>query len=180
MNREQAIALLKILKTAYQRFYADMTREEAENTINLWVDMFAHEDPQLVINATKDLINSFKYPPTIADVKERMYKITHANEDDNMEMWNAIKRAIRNSSYNSVEEFERLPDMCKKFVGTPMQLREWAIDPEYNDGVIKGQFLKQVEILKQRKKDDNMMLPSTKAFIAQLAEQLDNDIKYLN
>ena len=172
MNREQTIAILKVLKVAYPRFYAEMSKKEAEDTINLWQEMFSNDNPALVTAEVKDLVNSFKFPPTIADVKDKMYELTKQDTETPVEIWNAIKKAMRNSAYNAVEEFERLPEVAKKFVGSPNQLREWAIGTDYNDGVVKGQFFKQVEVIKQREKDNALMLPETKAVIATLTKQL--------
>lgn len=173
MNREQAIALLKILKTAFPRFYADMTKEEAENTINLWVDMFKHEDPALVMTATKDLINTFKFPPTIADVKEKMYGLTN-NEVDNLTLWNELDKAVRNCLYNTQNVFDGLSPVVKKFVGSPAQLREYALSPaDTFSTVTKGQFLKQVEILKKRDKELKMMLPECRQLVTEIASEFD-------
>lgn len=169
MNREQTIAILKVLKVAYPRFYAEMSKKEAEDTINLWQEMFSNDNPALVTAAVKELVNSFKFPPTIADVKDKIYEITNKEEETPVELWNAIKKAMRNSTYNAVEEFERLPEIAKKFVGSPNQLREWAISDDYNDGVVKGQFFKQVEIIKQREKDNAMMLPEVRNLVQQLS-----------
>lgn len=174
MNREQAIGLLKVLKTAYPRFYADMTREEAENTINLWVDMFKDEDPNLVSVATRDLINTFKYPPTIADVKEKMYNLTNLDKETSLEVWHAISKAIRNSAYYFNEEFQKLPDIAKKFVGEPYQLKNWATATDFNEGVVKGQFFKQYEILKQREKEIKMMLPESRKLLESFENKLLN------
>ena len=87
-----------------------MNKQEAEDTINLWIDMFRHENVNLVVLAVKNLINTFKWPPTIADVKEEMYKLTEEEKETPIEVWNLIKKAIRNSSYNSYEEFHKLPE----------------------------------------------------------------------
>lgn len=171
MNREEIIAIFKVLKTAYPKFYAEMSRKEAEDTINLWQEMFAHENPALVTAAIKDLINSFKFPPTIADVKDRMYELTNTETETPIEIWNEIMSAIRNSIYYAGQEFERLPDMAKKFVGSPAQLREWAMSEDFNESVVRGQFLKQIEVIKKRDKDNAMMLPDTKAIIGTLANK---------
>lgn len=168
MNREQAIALLKILKTAFPRFYTDMTKEEAESTISLWVDMFKHENPNLVITATKELINTLKFPPTIADIKEKMYSLSNKEADD-MELWNELDKAARNCLYNTQEIFDNLSPLVKKFVGSPAQLREFAVsDPATFSTVTKGQFLKQISVLKQREKENTMMLPENRILLENL------------
>ena len=173
MNREQIIAILKVLKTAYPKFYVDMTKDEMLNTIDLWTEMFAHENPALVTAAVKNLVNTFKWPPTIADVKDEMYKLTTTEEESPMDLWNLIKKAVRNSAYNSYEEFQKLPEAAKKFVGSPNQLKEWALDVDYNDSVVKGQFLKQIEIINKREKDSKLMLPEVKDIVQQLSSNMD-------
>ena len=173
MNRDEIIAILGTLKTAYPKFYVDMSQQEMLNTINLWGEMFAHENPALVVAAVKSLINTFKFPPTIADVKNEMYKLTETETETPVEMWNKIKGAMRRASYYANEEFEKLPEVAKKFVGSPNQLREWALAVDYNDGVVKGQFFKQYEILKQREKDNKLMLPEVRNITKQLLNNMD-------
>ena len=85
---------------------------------------------------------------------------------------------MRNSTYNAVEEFERLPEIAKKFVGSPNQLREWATSDDYNDSVVKGQFFKQVEVIKQREKDNSMMLPEVRNLVQKLSAN--NNIRLLS
>lgn len=178
MDRENIIIILGILKTAYPSFYKEMSTEEAEKTIELWRDMFKNENFEIVIIAVKNLINTFKYPPTIADVKEQIYKLQNADVDDTMELFNLLKKAIGNGIYGSVQEFEKLPPIVKKFVGSPSQLRNWATDIEFNDEVLRGQFYKQIENLKKREKEDKMMLPEIKEKISQLINN-SNIIKYI-
>ena len=172
MEREDVIKILNILKTAYPSSYKDMTKVEAENTINLWLDMFQHENVQLVLAATKNLINTFKWTPTIADIKEEMYKITNREEETPVDVWNKIRKAIRNSAYNSYDEFQKLPDKAKRFVGSPNQLKEWAISENFIESVVKGQFLKQYEILEKRQKEEKMMLPEVKVLTMQIGQDI--------
>lgn len=169
MTRDEIITILGTLKTAYPKFYAEMSKEEMYNTIDLWTEMFAHENTATVVAAVKNLINTFKWPPTIADVKEEMYKLTEEEKQTPVEMWNLIKKAMRNSAYNSYEEFNKLPEIAQRFVGSPNQLKEWALDIDYNDSVVKGQFLKQFEILQKRDKEEKMMLPEVRNLIKEIA-----------
>lgn len=179
MDREQAIVVLKLLKTAYPRFYADITKEDAENMVNLWIDMFKQDDPSLVILAVKELINTLKFPPAIADVKEKMYAITTKTESP-AELWGALAKAVRNGLYGYREEFEKLPDVVKTFVREPAQLREMAqMDSDTFHTVTKGQFLKQIEVIQKRQKEDKMMLPEVKNLMLQLTSNWDSQ-KLLN
>ena len=162
MQRDVILTIMGVLKTAYPRFYVDMTRKEAEETIALWQEMFSNADPTLLTMAVKDLIGSFKYPPTIADVKEKMYKLT-ADDKTDIEYWNELNKAVCNCLYNTEQVYNNLSDPVKKFVGSPRALRDLALTEATTfNTVIKGQFLKQIVILKEREKENRMMLPAVK------------------
>ena len=48
------------------------------------------------------------------------------------------------------------------------------MDSETLNTVVKGQFLKQIEIIQKREKENVMMLPETKNFIKQLEDKMKN------
>ena len=140
------------MQTSYPRFYQNMTSDELMRACDLWTEMFAEDDVELVAVAVKQLLTTLEFPPTIADVKKEIKKLSEViqGETTGVDEWNLISKAIKNSGYNSVEEFDKLPPIAKRFVGSPRQLRDWAISSEYNEGVVRGQFLKQRDTLKER------------------------------
>lgn len=173
MQRNEIIIVLKKLKIAYPRFYADMSKEDAQNTIVLWEDMFKEDNGQLVMAAVDNLIVNFKYPPTIADVKEEMYKLTN-KEVAPIELWVIAKKMIGKGIYMTQEEFEQYPDTIKAFFGGLSGLKDIAkMDSETVNSVIQSNFLKQIKIIQDREKADKQMLPSTKRVL----EMLDNVTK---
>lgn len=178
MDREQVIAIMSLLKTAYPRFYANMTKIEAENTISLWEDMFKNDNPEIVVLAVKNLINTFKFPPAIADVKEEIYKLQNTSNENAMEIYALIKKAIGRSIYYSKEEFDKLPELAKRFVVNPDRLRDWAMQENLNHDVLMSQFLKQYEVLKKQEKEEKMMLPEVKEKLNKLLEK--SNLKMLN
>lgn len=178
MTREETTAILGVLKTAYPNFYKDMNKQQMLDTVQLWSEMFVNENIEVVKIAVKSLINTFKFPPTMADVKEQIYKLQYPETDDTTELYNGLKKAIGNSIYNAVDEFAKLPTIVQKFVGSPKQLREWAIDENFNDNVLRGQFSKQITTLKARQKEERQMLPEAKNMINKIIEN--SKIKFLN
>ena len=168
MNREETKAILAILKAGYPNFYKDMTKEDATNTINLWTTMFADDPAQVVAEAVKSLMCTLKFPPTIADVKEKIAMITQPPAMTEMEAWQMVKSAI--SYYNAAETFERLPPILKRIVGSPNQLREWAImETEKFDTVVQSNFMRSYKALAAQEKERAMLPESTKQMIAGLA-----------
>ena len=168
MTRDEIVVILGILKTAYPNFYKNMNKQEMLNTVNLWTDMFQDSDSRVVTIAVKELINSFQYPPTIAEIKNKMYSLTN-QEKTPSELWDCLQKAISNSLYNSEKMFKKLPDEVKEFVRSPGQLRELAMmDSDVVHSVTKGQFLKQIEVIQQRNIERKKMLPQNKKILAMI------------
>lgn len=140
------------MQTSYPRFYANMTSNELKTTLEVWFKMFEQDEFELVKLAVESLIATLEFPPTIADVKKEIKKIADSATDQNtgIDEWNMIRKAIRNSCYNAKEEFDRLPSVAQRFVGSPQQLRDWAVMCDFNADVVRGQFMKQYESLKER------------------------------
>lgn len=143
------------MQTAYSRFYQTTQLSELEKVADLWAEIFKDDDVVIVAAAVRELIKTLEFPPTIADVRKQMNKIieTCTDEPTAMDEWNAIRQAIKSSIYYSAENFDKLPAVAKRFVGSPMQLREWAMSEDFNDSVVRGQFLKQYDTLKDREKN---------------------------
>ena len=170
MTREETKAILAILKAGYPNFYKDMTKEDATNTINLWTTMFADDPAQVVTEAVKSLMCTLKFPPTIADVKEKIALITQPQATTEMEAWQMVKSAI--SYYNAAETFERLPPILRRIVGSPNQLREWALmDSETVNSVVQSNFMRSYKAVVAQEKEYAMLPSSTKQLIAGLAQK---------
>ena len=74
MNREEIIAILKVLKVAYPRFYNNITKEDMLKTIDLWGEMFKNDSKQDITRAVKELICELEFPPSIAEIKKKINK----------------------------------------------------------------------------------------------------------
>lgn len=59
-----------------------------------------------------------------------------------LEAWSLVEKAIRNSIYNSQEEFSKLPPLVQKAVGSPNVLRLWAADGSYSEQVASSNFMR--------------------------------------
>lgn len=166
MTREEAIKILTVLKANYQNLYKNISKKEAEDIIELYQIMFKDCDYKLVNLAVTELINTFQYPPTIADIKNKMYELSNKDEKSPTELWDKLLKAIRNGTYGYNEEFKKLPKEVQEFVREPFQLHELAgLESGKIHTVVKGQFLKQIEIIKQRKKEESIMLQETKQIL---------------
>lgn len=173
MTRQEVIAILKILKANYPRFYQESTKEDLKDVVDLWSMMFADDNTKVVTEAVKALIVTLKFPPTIADVKEKILIITKTDDEiTEGEAWHLVFNALRNSSYNSVDEFEKLPTIIKKVVGSATQLREWAsMDSDTVNSVIQSNFMRSYKAKRSEQKELEKLPETAKQLRMQLKEK---------
>ena len=155
MNRKEISKIILILKTSYPYAFKDMGEEEITNMVELYQEMFKENTYEEVSSAIKCIVNTSEYMPTIATIKNKIYDIKHPLQESNTELWESLLSAIRNSSYYAEREFEKLPPLVKEFIQSPQQLQSIAREMTSDEihTVFKGQFLKQIEIIKQNFKE---------------------------
>lgn len=178
MTREETLQVLAILKTAYPGFYRDMKRKEAEDTVSLWHDMFADDDPGHVAAAVKVLISTDikGFPPHIGAVKEKLRKLTSPEEMTAGEAWNLVYKAVQQGLYGSREAFAALPPLLQRLVGSPNQLRDWAImDADTVQSVVASNFQRSYQARSQSQREYELMPPEVKALMAEIAGKLSLD-----
>ena len=172
MTRQEALAIMAMLKTAYPSFYKDLSKEDLNAAVNLWATMFADDPAYIVTEAVKSLMCTLKYPPTIADVKEKIAAITHPQTMTEMEAWQLVRQAI--SYYRAEETFAQLPPVIQKIVGSPNTLREWAqMEAETVDSVIQSNFMRSYKARVAHEKEYAMLPASTRNLIRELAAKMD-------
>lgn len=173
MNHKQAHQTLMLLQANYPDCFRGMSEEAAEVKINLWADMFADEPFELVIAAAKAHIaaDTRGFMPTVGQLKERIAMMRADSNMTEMEAWNLVSSALKNSTYGAEEEFRKLPPPIKRAVGSPNQLREWALmDSETVQSVVASNFQRSFRAWQERDKDYAKLPQSIKNFIGQFAE----------
>ena len=163
MNREETKEILKVLRVGYPNFYKDLKKPEADEIIDLWSTMFASEPVKIVIEAVKSLMCTLKFPPTIADVKEKISFIMQPQTMTEMEAWQLVKRAM--SYYTATENFYNLPPIIQKIVGSPNQLRDWAMMESESIPVISSNFMRSYKAKVAAEKEYTALPESTKTMI---------------
>lgn len=135
MNFKEFGKLADAIKTYFPR--DDML--PTDTAMELWYDMLKDMDYQSAYIGLKNHVATSKFAPTIADIRNGAV-ISQPQELNEMEAWSLVSKAIRNSGYNSADEFTKLPPIVQKAVGLPSQLRTWALDENYNEQVAMSSF----------------------------------------
>lgn len=151
MTRQETGIIMDILTAAYPRFYSGQNASDMRKVIALWAEMFVRDDVRLVAAAVKSVIESDEkgFPPTIGQVKAKLRLITQpANELSEADAWAMVAKAIQNGLYNAKDEFEKLPRLVRRIVGSPNMLREWAMmDADTVHSVVASNFQRSYRVL---------------------------------
>ena len=175
MTRDDTLDLLSVLKAAYPNFYKDMTRKDADHVIDLWTEMFKDEPVQLVALAVKRHIatDTKGFPPHIGAIKDAIVKIQQPEEMTELEAWNIINDALRNSLYNSQKEFDKLPPVIQRLVGSPNQLREWAqMDSDTVSSVVASNFQRSYKARAAQERELLTLPTAVRQTMEQIAERV--------
>lgn len=151
-----------VLKAAYPNYYRDMNRKDAEAVVDLWATMFNDEPMQLVAMAVKAHIASDVkgFPPHIGAIKEAIVKLQMPDTLTELEAWSIVSRAASNSYYAAEEEFAKLPFTLQKLVGSPNQLRQWAMmDEDTVSSVVASNFQRSYKAIMAKQKEQ-LALPA--------------------
>ena len=170
MNRRETIEVITVLKVAYPSYYSKFSREELGAVVNLWERMFSNDDYQIVMLALEALIARHSgYPPDIAALRRQIQEMAMAasGEPTDEDLWNLLAQAAANGYYGYREEFERLPPLLRRYLGTPEHLRELALmDAATLGTVTKGQFLKQIGSIRQRQEFEAQLPDAARRLLA--------------
>lgn len=155
MTRQDVQEFLAMVQAAYPNYKP----ENKTAAINVWLMALEEYDKNQVGLALKAYItsNTSGFAPAPGQIIDKIQMMTEPEELNDMEAWSLVSKAIRNSAYNSVDEFAKLPPLVQKAVGLPDQLRIWALDEDYSEEVNSSNFIKCYRTVLQRQKEINRM-----------------------
>ena len=174
MNKQETVQVITLLAGNYN-VIAQKSKLEKELMINSWYECLKDLDYNLILQAVKKAMIEIPYPPTIADIRKNALELTNSMPTVTaIEAWQEAFEMIRNGIYMTQEEFETASPIVKKFFGSVGQVKELAMCSGYEvNTVVKGQFLKQYEILVEREKKDKLLPSNIKEITEKLANKMD-------
>ena len=175
MNRAETIQVITILAGNYDSI-ANKDEKQKKIMVETWYECLKDLDYNIVKGAVKKTIITSPYPPTIHEIRKNVAELMNPqSENDNpLDAWEEASQMMARGLYMSKEEFDKHSPIVKKFIGSLEQLRNYAMaDADVVNTVVKGQFMKQYEILKNREKEFNMLPADIKNITLKLSEKFD-------
>lgn len=168
MTVDETLKVFAVLKANYSNFFKSMSRIDAEAMVNLWAEMFADEPYEAVGMAIKSYIASDVngYPPNVGIIKEQMRKLTQTEGLTEQEAINLITKACKNGNYGAEEEFNKLPPILQRLVGSPRQIKEWALmDKDSFNSVVTSNLMRSYRVMAERERQHQALPSNVRAVI---------------
>lgn len=175
MNLKESKEILEALQAAFPSFYRGVPDSELPKIIKFWQEMFSEEPFGLVAAAVKALIATRVegYPPTIGAVKEQIAKLTQPEQLSELDAWALVNKACQNGYWGFKEEFDKLPEVVQRAVGSPEQLRVWAqMDEDTVNSVVASNFMRTFKVKQKQQREVAMLPPEIRNILAETTKRM--------
>lgn len=169
---------MTILQANYPDSFRGASDAIVAAKITLWHDFFKDYPKEIVYAASKAFMatDTKGFMPNVGQIAEQIQRLKKPNEMAPAEAWALVTKALRNSTYGSREEFEKLPPEIQRAVGSPAQLREWAqMDTETVQSVIGSNFQRSFQIRQTRDRDLDKLPGDVRGLIGEVAGRMELD-----
>lgn len=142
MTAKEWNEVVKMLNVVYEQNGKLMFDATTPEKVTVWYSCLKDLEYKPCCEAIKRLALTNKYRPTIADIREAYTKVVgSADVPTEMEAWNMVRLALRDSTYHAEEQFEEFPEFVKKIVVSPARLKEWGQLPSDTvSSVVRAEF----------------------------------------
>lgn len=173
MNKAETIQVITLLAGNYDSI-AKKDATQKQLMVNTWLECLGDLPYNVVLQAVKKTIIESPYPPTIHDIRKNAIEMINPSvQKSAIEAWNEAYSMICSGLYMTQEQFEIASPEVKKFFGNVRQVKELAqTDLDTVNTVTKGQFLKQYEVIVDRKREQKLLPRQMQDFTKQLADKM--------
>lgn len=172
MTKKEMAEILALMQANYPDDFRGMSDSAMTGKINLWFMQFRDDEYRDVLAAVMAHIatDTSRFMPPIGVIKAKLTEIRLPEELTPQEAWEMVSRATRNSTYNSGEEFAKLPPVVQRLVGSPMQLKEWAaMDTETLQSVVGSNFQRSYKVRAAKEREFLALPANVKDAMEQIA-----------
>lgn len=156
MTRDETVKIIRIMCDCYPNYKPSNLSE----TVDVWNMMLEEHSYEQISVALKAYVHSDTsgFAPSIGQLINKLHEVQAPQELNEMEAWLLVGKALRNGTYGAVEEFNKLPPLVQKAVGSPDNLRNWAqTDSESIENVVQSNFMRTYRIVVNRAKEYQKM-----------------------
>ena len=159
MTRDDFYKIAAGLRAAYKR---DRLLDD-QSAFDVWYELLKDLDYDIAAAAAQAYMTIEHFPPVPADIRKKAAELINWHTDmTEGEAWMMVRKAISNGIYGSREEYAALPEVIQKALGSPEQLKIWAMDEGFSESVAQSQFLRSYRVQLQRQKTEDLLPASVR------------------
>lgn len=170
MTRDEVKEMLMVIQAAYPNY----KQQEKTAAVDIWYMMLKDYECSVVEAALKMYIatDTSGFAPAIGQLIDKINTVTAPPELNSMTAWGLVSKALSNGLNGAEKEFEKLPPTVKKAVGSPENLRHWAMsDVRSVETVIQSNFIRSYEAEVRRKNEAAKTPKDVMALIDKISNQ---------
>ena len=164
MTREETVKIIRIMCDCYPNYKPSNLSE----TVDVWNMMLEEYSYSQISTALKTYVHSDTsgFAPSIGQLLDKLHAIQNPQELNEMEAWSLVSKALRNGYYGAVEEFNNLPPLVQKAVGSPDNLRNWSqTDTNSIENVVQSNFMRSYRLVVNRENEIKKMPADVRTLI---------------
>ena len=174
MTRKETMQLIFIIKAAYPKYFQKNTEEEIKYMHEAWFMVMEDYDYKLACAGVKAFISTDTegFPPSPGQIIDKIHKLTEKPENrlSESEAWSMVYKAICNGIYNAEDEFNKLPPVVQRAVGSADVIRAWAMEENVN--VTQSNFQRAYRTVSAEHKEESKLPQSVKALVDSMIERM--------
>lgn len=194
MTKKEMAEIIAIMQSNYPDDFKGMSDNAMNGKINLWLMQFRDDQYSDVLAAVMAHIatDTNRFMPPVGVIKAKLAEIRQPENLTEAEAWNIVLQAMVGASMSpssrkfrdgvldsrtSAEiNFERMPEIVQRIVGSPRQLAEWAaMEAETVQSVVASNFQRSYKV-RAAKEREYLCLPSN---VRQAVEQIAAGMKQM-
>lgn len=154
MTRDETKQLLMRISSVYPNWKPQAELKYVVETWWEYLSEYTYNEMKMALKAyiSTDTNGFAPAPGQLIGLLDRLGSMQEPNE---MEAWSLVSNALRRSTYYAESEFEKLPEIVQRAVGSPSMLRNWAqTDMQSIENVVQSNFMRtyRQEVSKNREK----------------------------
>lgn len=175
MTKREIAEMLTVVQANYPDTAKGQSDAAFKAKVTLWYEFFQEHPKDLVHAAVMAFIaNDTKgFMPNIGQINDYIQKLRGQDNMTEGEAWSYVAKALRNSAYNSAEEFTKLPERIQRLVGSHNQLREWALmDSETVQSVVSSNFQRTFRARQKNDTEYERLPGDVKQFVQRISGEV--------
>lgn len=149
MSRDEVKQLLMRIQATYPNW---KPQPNIQMVVDVWYEYLADYKYNVMLAGLNAYIttDTSGFAPSVGQVIQTLKNYRNKDEVGEMQAWGMIYKAISNGSYHAKEEYDNLPPLLQKVVGSPQSLKEWAMmDIATVNSVVQSNVLRTYKVLRQ-------------------------------